>query len=1000
MIGTIGKTGFCFIIFLSFNVYGQKSTFENRQQVILDYAADIYQVPVPNYSDPEKAYWPATIARYYKYGENDSLANAYISKEEFVNKIPFHFILVGMARLMPMFPDAPAIKKHKITYLKNVYNLSNSYNPWTGEGTENHVNMSRTSGYIFAELMEDYPEEFPGAAVWKAKMKEWLQWYAQKIYHYGTAEFNASTYGVYNVIGWLNLYDFARDEEVRSIAKAVLDYFAAEMALHYSYGLTGGSESRGAPAIDSNLADSDYLNWLWFGGAKFSVEDFLYRNPNNKRPLQTVHAATSSYRPHPLMQKLALKKIEKPAFYANSKPSYGFRYPSFIKQHYYISSNFTMGSAYYPYGAFTTAAYKNTTWKLVSPTVDGDFPQIVTGGGMFYDDMKGMIRNPWLQLAQHKNVLVQMNKMPKDAMQIYARMQDTISAWGKRWQRDFISRYGAKDVKITNESLFPVKVMKQGDISPKGNGSYITFSSLNHSVLHDSVLFAETDNLYLYIRAIGGNLEKIKDNSFATRADLGNLVGHVVEVFEKDEFSDFISFRRQIAGMVKLDRVGENEVTYLTYKGDKLRVKYGTSGSFIEPVYDWGYGPVEPQLYLTSPPYEQPFWPEGKGYGRLADWWVNGTPVDLSSKWPVYAGPGFIVNEGVMMLEDGEEKYIVDFTNTLPQFKYQPTSNDTIKFYGDNIRMLINPFGGNIIGLETGNAYNVNPLTWQLSREQMPSNNKEGAPFQGHFLCTGRWGAPTEGEIAMGVPHNGEASNSLWKITYNSDSLLQIHAVAQDDHMEILRNFRKGPVAGSFYVSENFTSTSTVLRINNIVQHVTLGPPFLNEETIILTNATEGFLQSHAWPDPTRYSYRWPKATDSLGKSFDLQYPNTQSNYVSTHIFSDTTAWVSAYDPISGNLLLYTWKTNEYPWLNLWNHQENEQLQALGLEFGTTGIGRSYNELLFNPKSIFRGYHSYSALDAGESINKNYTVYYLYIGKDKNIKQVNEVINQKLVLSY
>lgn len=996
MIGQFSKICFSLLILISQNLLGQHHSYEERKKVIIDYAADIYQVPVPNYSDPEKAYWPATIARLSKYGISDSLANAYLSMEEFTNKVPFHFVLVGMARLMPMFPNAPAMEKYKLQYLQNVYNLSNSYNPWTGEGTENHVNMSRTSGYIFAELMEDYPEEFPGAATWKSKMKEWIQWYSQKIYHYGTAEFNASTYGVYNVIGWLNVYDFARDEEVRSMAKAVLDYFAAEIALHYSYGVTGGSESRGAPALNERMADTDYLGWMWFGGADFHVKDLIYSRPANKGPLQTVHAATSKYRPHPLMQSLALKKMGKPAFYINSKPSYGLRYPSFIKQHFYISDSYTLGSAFYPYGAFTTAAYKNTTWKLVSRANGKDFPEVITGGGMFYDDLRGMIRNPWLQVAQHRNVLVQMNKMPENALQIYARMQDTITQWGKHWERDFIARYGSDDVKITNKDLFPVKAMKNGSVSPNGNGSFITFSSFKHAEVRDSVLFAETDNLYVYVVAIGGNLTQVKNNSFITQAALGKIAGQVLEAFEKDSFNNFASFVAQMSAAGKYERLSDNEILYYTSGGDKLRVKYSSKGTFIEPIYDWGYGPVEPQLYMTSPPYEQPEWPVENGYGRIADWWVNNTPVDLTQKWPVYSGPGIYVNEGLMVLENNEKKYTVDYSGKLPQFAYQPAPADTIVFMGNKIQMQIKPWGGNIVALENNHKNSTNPLTWSLKTEQMPPNNRNGAPFQGHFLCTGRWGAPTKGEIAMGVPHNGQASNVLWNVETLNDTLLKLKVAAPQDQMEIVRSFRSSARAGCILVYEEFSSTSSVLRLNNIVQHVTIGPPFLNKETIILSNAGEGFLQNHSWPDPSLYAYSWPIAQDSMGKRFDLRRPNTKRNFVSTHIISDSIGWVSAYDPVSGNLLLYKWKSSEYPWLNIWNHQENGTPVALGMEFGTTGIGRSYNELIFNPRSIFKGFHSYTSLDAGEKVEKSYMLYYLAIGKNKNEQQVLKEINMKL----
>jgi len=64
------------------------------------------------------------------------------------------------------------------------------------------------------------------------------------------------------------------------------------------------------------------------------------------------------------------------------------------------------------------------------------------------------------------------------------------------------------------------------------------------------------------------------------------------------------------------------------------------------------------------------------------------------------------------------------------------------------ITVEISKMGGAFVSLQKGEK--VNPLSWKLTKEQMPVNNRSGAVFQGHFLCTGRWGAPTDGETKAG----------------------------------------------------------------------------------------------------------------------------------------------------------------------------------------------------------------------------------------------------------
>ena len=58
-------------------VFGQSSEveFRKRSELVLTQAADHYHPPSFNIGDPEKYYWPYVIARFEKYGIQDSIAN-------------------------------------------------------------------------------------------------------------------------------------------------------------------------------------------------------------------------------------------------------------------------------------------------------------------------------------------------------------------------------------------------------------------------------------------------------------------------------------------------------------------------------------------------------------------------------------------------------------------------------------------------------------------------------------------------------------------------------------------------------------------------------------------------------------------------------------------------------------------------------------------------------------------------------------------------------------
>lgn len=298
-------------------------------------------------------------------------------------------------------------------------------------------------------------------------------------------------------------------------------------------------------------------------------------------------------------------------------------------------------------------------------------------------------------------------------------------------------------------------------------------------------------------------------------------------------------------------------------------------------------------------------------------------------------------------------------------------ANSIVILSNDVAQLSIDLKGGAIVDFHLKES-KVNPFTWKVSKEQMPANNKSGAVFQGHFLCTGRWGSPTEGEMKAGVPHNGQAARDKWKVLKSSKTSLTMQIKAALDGVVITRVVELLPNSVSFKVTETFHNFTTVGRLFNVVQHATIGAPFLNNDCIVETNAREGFLQTYAYPDPHKYAYSWPMVKSVIGNdSIDLRRTDTPESYVSTHVFADSIGWILINNPVNGLILKYSWKTSDYPWVNIWQQRINGKLWAKGLEFGTTGIGKSYQDLLTNYTS-FHGRNSFFFLDAGESVTKNY----------------------------
>jgi len=680
---------FYFLLFsdlLKAQTYEQE--FQQRATILINQVATKYSNGRPpgfkndlnNVSDPEKYNWPQVLARLSKNGLNDDTANARINR--FKNNSPFHFTLVGMARIMNQFPNAPQMETNKQTYLSRIFSRTDGYNAFTDEGTENHNNMTRTSGYLAAQNALGNPS-FPQAATKLADAKQWIMEFSKRLFYVGSSEWNSSQYGAYNLIGWLNLFDFAQDLEVKAAARAVLDYYALEIGLHYSQGWTGGSEMRGTgvPAFgvgnNANIFGTfsqDYLGWFWFGDLSRDLGTNYWQG---NEYIQSIHAALSTYRPPSHAIRLAKKQITLPAWFTASKGEYFGTTPSYLHQHFYAGLGYNLGAAYMPFGGWGGGCFAIQSWKLmgkVTPVLGDTIkaPQIITGAGRYFDQTKGRGRQPYDQFVQHKNVIIQMTKTPTNFSAIDNSITSIFDAWILQWQSSFSQRFAGD---------FRENPVKKNTQLPTLNESYVSYPDNATVTRSGNVVFVELENAFVAIRSLGKSLPGNPKNDgniyrkmVLDSAALGSVCGFVLEAANKISGFTFADFQTAIntkAGLNK-SQLANGKVKYISLQNDTIEADYVSDGSHKEPIFDWGYGPNTPQIVQTSPPYLQPTtWPTTNG-GKVASWKVNGDPVVLDSNWPVYQGPGVSLTGRILRFESDSAGlptfYQANYTGTVPVF--------------------------------------------------------------------------------------------------------------------------------------------------------------------------------------------------------------------------------------------------------------------------------------------------------------------------------------------
>ena len=182
-------------------------------------------------------------------------------------------------------------------------------------------------------------------------------------------------------------------------------------------------------------------------------------------------------------------------------------------------------------------------------------------------------------------------------------------------------------------------------------------------------------------------------------------------------------------------------------------------------------------------------------------------------------------------------------------------------------------------------------------------------------------------------------------------------------------------------VEEFVTNENPIGRIYNIVQHPTIGPPFLNESTIVDSNATRGFMQERPMPNPENPEVRWPQALQLDGTEVDLRLlKDDPSPNVVSFIVEEEFGWVTATSPETGLLLGYIWKTSDYPWLNIWRHVKDGKPFARGLEFGTSGLHKPGHDLVAKGRIFDHAIYRY--LDADETQTFRYAMFMAEIPDD------------------
>lgn len=299
----------------------------------------------------------------------------------------------------------------------------------------------------------------------------------------------------------------------------------------------------------------------------------------------------------------------------------------------------------------------------------------------------------------------------------------------------------------------------------------------------------------------------------------------------------------------------------------------------------------------------------------------------------------------------------------------------TWQLQNDKLQVIITPGGGHIasLTLRSGPGSKLNPLwlpPWksvepgQWSSSGGRYGDKPGAQLVssilGHNLCLDFFGAPSDAEIKAGIPVHGEAPCLNWFSSQKTSDRIVYSTVLPNAQMSVTRTIQMTPGSSALWISESVENMSAMDRPFGWNQHVTLGPPFLQEgESSYDMDAGWGMVDAKEFSKGQRLKqggeFTWPDAPGADGSTVNLRaFPGSSKNSDFTANVMDTSRnWVyfTCINPKKRLLIGYIWPRKDWPWAANWeeNHFRtgkpwNGKGLARGIEFGTTPFAYSRRE--------------------------------------------------------
>lgn len=399
-------------------------------------------------------------------------------------------------------------------------NSTDNCDSWVDcRNTDNLKAMREVAVYLFAEET--------GNEATRKLYKERITSNVRTLYNIGQGEWDSENYLGHALTTYVNLYDFAKDPEVKSVAKSALDWFLTSGALKYWRGGFGGPSKR----------DYSEGNCVWCSLATHELGLYFGDSPQKdpKPSPDSVHLITSSYRPPSAVVALARKQFQKPVELLNSKPTYenwkpgGDATPEFYET-LYFGNTFQLGTLVQGSGGdwngFKMMTYNSQRGVDYFIAATGTDPTKISSSSVGGDN-----------IAQYRNLVIWLNNKPKVPFQFFL----------------------PKSAKLET---------KQGVTFIRYQKTWLALTPINLKI--EGVNTAATEKIR----------EKYPDDHILTAIGNGGTEsGFALEIGENETHSDWNRFQQSVLkkSRLNLSQLNDGVVEYQGVSG-KVKLQYQSQG--------------------------------------------------------------------------------------------------------------------------------------------------------------------------------------------------------------------------------------------------------------------------------------------------------------------------------------------------------------------------------------------------------------------------------------